>query len=277
LLATALLLALPTAANARPEPSSVARSVDVGPNGRSLTLRCARARIALGGAVIAISPEVTTRASVPSGARGWTFRFAGGPGRARVVLRCVRVRPSGGLRSTEIRGATRLFNGNVRPRSSLGATLRCPSGFVPTGYGLQQGGSGTVTLATARPGRRAWRFRLDNEGDAGASPTVFARCLARAAIGRGPGGAARHPLIVRVAGFRDRVGGGSRNDVTHRCPAGHFSAGAGHSMSASDDIVASRAFTFRVRGGRWTFANPDGGAERVSTYLTCLSLRTGFR
>jgi hypothetical protein len=274
--ALATILALPGAAQARPEPSSVTRTIDVGADGATLTLRCTRGAVALAGAVVAISPEVTTRSSMPGSARAWRFRFAGGPGRARAVLRCVSVRPSGGLRRSLVRVADRTFAGTVPANSSLRASLRCPAGFTPTGYGLQQDSSGTAIVTAARPGRRGWSFVLENEGDADTRPTVHARCLTRAATARGSGGTARHPLVVRVAGWRDRVRGAGRRRVTHRCPAGHFSAGAGHSLPVGDDIVATRGFPSRVRQGRWLFTNPGGGAETARTFLTCLSLRTDF-
>jgi hypothetical protein len=275
--ATVLLLGLPATADARPDASSVSRTFDVGAGGISRTLSCPRGGVALGGAVVAISPEVITRASMPDGVSRWTYRFAGGPGKARVVLRCVRVRPTGGLRKSEIRVSTRNFDGTVPANSSLRATLRCGSGYVPTGYGLEQGQAGTASVAVARPGPRAWTFVLENEGNDDTRPTIHARCLVRAATASGPGGTASHPLVVRVARFGDRVNGGARRAVTHRCPPGQFSAGSGHSLPASDDIEATRNFVFRRRFGRWIFVNPGGGAETARTFLTCLSLRTGFR
>jgi hypothetical protein len=277
LTATVLLLVLPAAADARPDASSLSRTIDVGAGGATRTLACPRGGVALGGAVVAISPEVIARASMPSGISRWTYSFAGGPGKARVVLRCVRVRPTGGLRTSEVRVSTRNFDATVPANSSLRATLRCASGYVPTGYGVEQAQSGAATVAVARPGPRAWTFVLENEGNEDTRPTVHARCLVRAASASGPGGSASHPLVVRVASFGDRVNGGARRAVTHRCPAGHFSAGTGHSLPASDDIEATRNFVFRRRFGRWIFVNPGGGAEMARTFLTCLSLRTGFR
>jgi hypothetical protein len=277
LMALAAILALPGAAQARPAPSSVGRTIDVGPDGATLTLACPKDAVALAGAVAAISPELTTRASVPRGIAEWRFAFAGGPGRARAVVRCVRVRPSSNFRTSVIRVANRTFGGTVTPNGTLRATLRCPAGYSPTGYGFEQGESGTATVAAARPGNRAWRFVLENGGTGDTRPTLHARCLGRTATATRPGARASHPLIVRVAGWRDRVGGASRRRVTHRCPAGHFSAGAGHSLPAGDDIVATRAFAFRNRPGRWLFTNPGGGAVTARSYLTCLSLQTDFR
>jgi hypothetical protein len=273
---SAAALALPALAQARPEPLSVSRTVDLGAGGTSVTLRCPRGAVVLAGAVAGISPESTVRASRPDSFAAWRFRFAGGPGRARAVLRCVRVRPSGSIRRTSVRVATRIFKGTVPADGALRADLRCPAGFVPTGYGLEQGGSGTAIVASARPGSRAWSFVLENEGNAATRPTLIAQCLIRAAAATGPGGSARHPLVVRVAGWRDTVGGGARQRVTHRCPAGHFSAGAGHALLVRDDIVATRAFAFRSRPGQWLFSNPGGRAQTARTFLTCLSLQTGF-
>jgi hypothetical protein len=250
--------------------------VSVGPGTTSLTLGCPRGGVALSGSVIAMSPDVTLRDSLPGGVTGWAFRLTG-TGNARAAVRCVRVPPTGGLRRSTVRVSARTFDGTVPAHSSLRATLRCARGFAPTGYGLQQGSSGTATVAVARPGRRAWTFVLENDGNGDTRPRLHARCLARTATATGPSGSARHPLVVQVAGFRDRVNGGARRRVTHRCPAGHFSAGTGHSLPVSDDIEATRAFAFRSRLGRWTFVNPGGGAETARSFLTCLSLRTGFR
>jgi hypothetical protein len=275
--ALAAVLALPGLAQARPAPSSVGRTIDVGPDGATLTLACPGGAVALAGAVSAISPEVTTRASVPRGITEWRFSFAGGPGRARAVVRCVRVRPSANFRTSLIRVASRTFGGTVTPDRSLRATLRCPAGYTPTGYGFEQGDSGTATVTAARPGSRAWSFVLENEGSGDTRPTLHTRCLSRSATATRPGASASQPLIVRVAGWRDRVRGASRRRITHRCPAGHFSAGAGHSLPAGDDIVATRAFAFRSRPGRWLFTNPGGRAVTARSYLTCLSLRTDFR
>jgi hypothetical protein len=273
--AAVLLVALPAAAAARPDPSSRSRTVSVGPDATSVTLGCPRGGVALSGSVIAISPDVTALASMPSGVSGWAFRFAG-TGNARAAVRCVRVPPTGGLRRSTVRAASRTFDGTVQPHSSLRATLRCARGFAPTGYGLQQGQSGTATVAVARPGRRAWTFVLENNGNDDTRPRLHARCLARAATARGPSGRARQPLVVRVASFRDRVNGGARRRVTHRCPAGHFSAGAGHSLPVIDDMEATRSFAHRGRLGRWTFVNPGGRAETARSFLACLSLRTNF-
>jgi hypothetical protein len=275
--ALAVALALPGAAHARPDATSVGRTISVGPDGATLTIRCPRGAVVMAGAVVATSPEVTTRSSAPTSVTEWTFRFAGGPGRARAVVRCVRVRPSGGLRTTSIGVANRTFDGTVPTNGSLRATLRCPRGYAPTGYGLEQGASGTAIVATARPGRRAWSFVLENAANDATRPTIHARCLSRAAAARGPAGRARHPLVVRVSSWRDRVSGAGRRRITHRCPAGHFSAGAGHSLPAVDDIIATREFPFRRRPGRWIFVNPSGDAEVARSFLTCLSLRTSFR
>jgi hypothetical protein len=273
--AAVLLLALPAAAVARPDTSARARTVNVGPGATSFTLGCPRGGVALSGSVIATSPDVTTRDSMPSGVSRWTFGFAG-TGNARAVVRCVRVPPTGGLRRSTVRTASRTFDATVQPNSSLRATLRCARGFVPTGYGLQQSESGTATVAVARPGRLGWTFVLENNGSEDTRPRLHARCLSRAATARGPNGSARHPLVVRVAGFRDRVNGGARRRVTHRCPAGHFSAGIGHSLPVIDDIEITRSFPSRGRLGRWTFVNPGGRAQTARSFLACLSLRTSF-
>jgi hypothetical protein len=272
----ALALALPGFAQARPDPSSVARTISVGPGGATLTLRCPNRGVAMAGAVVAISPELTTRSSIPRSVTAWRFTFAGGPGRARAVVRCVRVPPSGELRRSSIRIAGRTLENTVPANGSLRATLRCPRGFSPTGYGLEQGGSGTAIVAAARPGTRAWSFVLENEGNSGTRPTLHIRCLARFARASGPNGRARHPLVVHVGAWSDRVRGAARRGVTHGCPAGYFSAGAGHSLPVGDDIVATREFPFRRRPGRWTFVNPGGAAETARTFLTCLLLRTSF-
>jgi hypothetical protein len=270
------VLVVPAAAAARPDPSSRTATVSVGPGQSLLTLGCPRGGVALSGSVIAMSPDVTLRDSLPDGITGWTFRFTG-TGNARANVRCVRVPPSGGLRRSTVRVASRTFDGTVPPHSSISATLRCARGFVPTGYGLQQAPSGTATVAVARPGRRAWSFVLENDGNGDTRPRLHARCLARAATARGPNGSARHPLVVRVAGFRDRVSGGERRRVTHSCPRGFFSAGTGHSVPVSDDIEVTRAFTNRARLGRFTFVNPGGAPATARSFLACLSLRTGFR
>lgn len=275
--ALAVALALAGPAQARPAASSVDRTVDVGPDGTALTLRCPTAALAMAGAVVATSPEVTTRASTPAGGNAWSFRFAGGPGRARAVLRCVRVRPSGGYRTTQVRVAGRAFNAAVPANGSRRAMLRCPAGYTATGYGLEQASSGTAIVTRARPGPRAWGFVLENEGSDDTRATLHIRCLVRVAVARGPAGRARHPLVVRVASWRDRVPGAGRRRVTHSCPTGHFSVAAGHSLQARDDVVATREFTFRRRPGRWLFVNARGGAAAAHSFLTCLSLRTGFR
>ncbi|HEX2233990.1 MAG TPA: hypothetical protein VHG69_11580, partial [Thermoleophilaceae bacterium] len=276
LAAVVLALALPGLAHARPDASSVARTISVGADGATLTLRCPRGAVAMAGAVVAVSPEVTARSSAPISVTEWSFRFAGGPGNARAVVRCVRVPPTRSMRTTSIRVAGRTFEGTVPATGSIRATLRCPGGFSPTGYGFEQAGSGTAIVTAARPGTGAWAFVLENEGSSDTRPTIHIRCLARAARASGPGGSARHPLVVHVGAWNDRVAGGRRRQFTHGCPAGYFSAGAGHSLPTADDIVATREFPFRRRPGRWTFVNPGGGAENARTFLTCLSLRTTF-
>ena len=276
-MAALALLCAPALAEAYPYGVSITRTVQAGPDGGSRTLACHRSMVALGGAVVSSPPEVTPIASVPRGVTGWTFRFAGGPGEARVILRCIGVRPSGSLRTSRIRAATRSYMSTVTAGASASITQRCPTGFVPTGYGLRQSGAARVILTTAKPGRRAWTFRVENRGRQDSRLTVIAHCVARAATARGPRGAARHPLRVRVARFGDTIDGGSEREVVHRCPARHFSIGAGYSFALGDDIVANWAFMHAVRHGRWSFTNPSGRPERVATYLTCLSLRTTFR
>ena len=293
LLVLVALAVLPAAASATPLPSSVARNVQVKPSGTtSVSVRCpSRQSVALAGAVVSAGSGAVPRDSVPGDGRSWTFRFttlggsSAGSRRARVVLRCVRLRIEQGMQEVRLRVFTGLREVTIRALSSRRVRVSCAPGFVPTGYGMDrafrsEGGplpAADLRLAASVPSTGSWVFRVENAGGSDTRAALRVRCLARTATARRGSRSLRQGLKVHTAAFSDSVGTGSSENVTHSCPAGHFSLATGHALSANDDIFVRLASPFASRSGRWTFDHQAGGSQSVRTYLTCLSLRTSFR
>jgi hypothetical protein len=286
LLAVAVPLAAAGPASAgAPIPSSVERSVTLPADGtRSLTLRCPGEGVALSGAVSS-SGTGTAGAldSIPNpDGRSWTFRFASGAGadrrRAAAVLRCMRVRVPRAVRRVRLLTATRRDPDVTVPGGSTRrAALRCPPGFVPTGWGHEGLPPGELRVAAAVPGRGGWEFRLENPGAAVASGTLHIRCLERAQRGRGRGRALRHGFRVRRASFRDGVRVGDAGPLAHSCRSSEFSVATGSWLAAGVELVLGASHPTGERGGRWTFDHRGGRREPVRTYLLCLDLGSRWR
>lgn len=287
------LLALPALASATPLPSSVSKGVQVKSSGTtSATVRCPSTQsVALAGTVVSAGSGAIARDSVPRGARSWTFRFTtlGGTTarsrRARVGIRCVRLRIDPGMQGVRLRVFTGLREVTVRGLSSRRVRVSCGPGYAPTGYGIDHGfrdrggplPASDIRLAAAAPSTGSWVFRLENAGGDDTRAALRVRCVARTATARRGSRSLRQGLKVSRGEFSDNIGLGSSESVTHRCPSAHFSLGLGHALAADDDIVLRRAAAFDSRSARWTFAHESGGSQRARTYLTCLSLRTAFR
>jgi hypothetical protein len=262
--------ALPAAAQGRVvEPVSVTGNVDV-PAGqtRSLTLRCPARAVALNAA------SLDATSSVPGiNARRWTFHFSAGASSetSRAVLRCVRLRlprrVSGvGLAvGTVIEPVFQLPPGNTQD-----LTIKCPSGQVPTGWGLERTGAANGLAPTAaRPTKRGWFFAVVNSGAAPAAGNLHIRCLERrqrASTGQ------RHAFSTRVASFTERLQGGG--SASRSCRASEYSVAAG--LSGSGGVRLTGSSLVGARGAEWAFAAPPGAAT-AQTSLVCLARTTGFR
>jgi hypothetical protein len=263
--------ALPAAAQARVvEPVSVTGQVDV-PAGqtRSLTLKCPARAVALNGAALAAT------SSVPGdNARRWSFRFSAGAAAetGRAVLRCVRLRLPRRVSGVGLAVGTVIEPIlEVPPGGTQSIAVRCPSGQMPTGWGLERsGGDNGLALAEVAPTKRGWSFAVENTGAAGADGDLHIRCLERrqrASSGQ------RHAFSTRVASFGEQLEGSGT--TSRSCRAGEFSVATGVSLPAADDIVLSGTTVVGQRGGEWAFAQPSG-TTAVETSLICLARTTGF-
>lgn len=281
-------LLVPAAALANPAPFSVSRGVAVKPAGTTLRIDCPRGSTALAGAVTSRSSSVTVHDSRPADSPRWVFRFsslAGAPKpRARAAVRCLRLKPRPGVRHWRVGNFTGSRTVRIRPLSTRRVRVRCLSGYLATGYGISRSGadpvgplpSGDVRVAAAVPAPRHFTFRLENPGGDMVRATASVRCLSRMASAKRDGATVVQRFAVARRRFSNRVRSGARRVVRHRCPRAHYSLAAGLSLRSADDIFSTGAHAAGRRGARWSFNHPAGGAQRVGTYVTCLSLRTGF-
>jgi hypothetical protein len=161
--------------------------------------------------------------------------------------------------------------------STSRVALRCPPGFVPTGWGHEGLLAGDLRIAAAVPGRGRWAFILENTGAARVTGTLHIRCLERSVRARRRGQAVRHGFRIRRASYRDGVPAGGAVPLTHSCRRSEFSVATGTGLDASDDLVLSASHPAGERRGRWTFAHPGGAREPITTYLLCLDRGSRFR
>jgi len=289
-LAAALALALPALASANPAPFSITKGVKVSTTDpTTLVIDCPRGATALAGAVVSTSTGVTPRDSMPTDSPRWVFRFtalAGSPNpRARASVRCLRLDPAPGVRRWKLGNFTGTRTVRVGALATRRVRVRCLSGYVATGYGISRTGtgpvgplpSGDIRVAAAIPSPSGFTFRLENPGGAMVRVTARVRCLSRMASATRNGATVTQRFETRRPRFSDLVKSGGSRVVRHRCPSGHYSLAGGLSLTAADDIFSTGAHASGRRGGSWSFDHPAGKAQRVRTYLTCLSLRTGFR
>jgi hypothetical protein len=264
----ALALFTPSGAGAQPvTPVSVSKSSTVPANGsRSLTLRCPGASVALNGAPTSLVGTSSVPGTRP---RAWTFRFTAGaaPRTVGAVLRCVRLKLPAGVRGVGLVVGTRWSPRlTLAPASARQVEVRCQSGQMPTGWGLERL-QGTpvdaVAVAAAVPTARGFALRLENTGAVDASALVLIRCLKRA---QRAGNGQTHRFARRVARFE----GGT----THSCRPSEYSVAAGASLDPVGDAVLRSAYPTGTRGARWAF----GGASDALpvTSLVCLSRTTLF-
>lgn len=284
---TIAVLAVPASAQAAHTvvPSSVARSTTVPAGGSStLTLRCPTAAVALNAAVTRRGAGVTVRRSIPgAGADDWSFRLSAGGGGAgrrgvRAVLRCVRLDLRDGVFGARLDVSTRRPPAiRVPAGGSTSTALRCAPGFVPSGYGLDRGARGNLTLAAAMPTARGWEFRVENTGRSAGSARLSARCLKRDVSARRGGGGTQLRFGLARRAFSDAVGRmpGSRGTFTHTCAESKFSVATGHTVDPDGGILVTGGGPNGLRAGRWSFR---GAAARdvMTTYVLCLNRRTQF-
>ena len=283
-------LLLPAMALANPAPFTVTKGVSVKASGvTNLTVDCPRDATALAGAVVSRSTGVTVRDSLPTDSWRWVFRFTGLAGatnaRARAAVRCLRLDPAAGTRRWKLSNFTGTRTVRLPPLASREVRVRCLSAYIATGYGISRAGAGAprplppgdALVAAAIPARRSFLLRLENPGGDTVRVTANVRCLSRTASAKRNGTTVTQRFAVARPGFSDRVATGERRVVRHRCPAGHTSLATGLSLPVRDDIFMTGSHAAGPRGGRWFFNHPAGGPQRVRTWLTCLSLRTGFK
>jgi hypothetical protein len=263
---------VPAVAQARVvEPVSATGQVNV-PAGqtRSLTLKCPARAVALNGS----SFDATS--SIPgTNARRWTFRFSAGASAetGRAALRCVRLRLPRRVSGVGLAVGTviePIFE--VPPGNTQSVDIKCPSGELPTGWGLERAGAADngLSIAKAVPTKRGWSFAVENTGAAGAAGDLHIRCLERkqrASSGQ------RHAFSTRVASFTEQIEGDST--ASRSCRASEYSVATGVSLPPADDIRLSSTGVVGGRGGEWTFAQPSG-TRAVQTSLICLARTTGF-
>jgi hypothetical protein len=253
------------------EAISVSADVHVAPGqtARQL-LKCPARAVALNAGV---PSGLTSIDSVPRfTARGWDLSFAAGSNAidTRAVLRCVRMQLPQGVDGVSLAVETRIEPvDDLPPGLSEQRTLRCSTGFTPTGWGLDRTVDGNgLSIASAIPTKKAWRFVVENTGDANAAGTLYGRCLEKkqfAETGQ------RHSFATRVA--TSKASGGS---ATRSCRSSEFSVATGFSLPITDDIFLTGTGPFGRRDGEWHFAKASG-AGPVKTSLVCLSTTTSFR
>jgi hypothetical protein len=262
-----LAAAVPAAASARVvEPVTVTKPVAVqAGQSETVTLRCPARAVALNATTTA--PLAKTDSIPAADARTWAFRFsaAGSPINAQAALRCVRLRLPRGTRNVELIVGTQIqpvFEVPAGKRQEI--FVRCPTGEVPTGWGLEHGSANNgLSLIGADPAKHGWLLTVGNTGSTGAAGTVYARCLEpkqRAGNGK------THAFDIRTLSFADRGTGAA----THTCSPTEWSVATGldHEISLTSTGVVS------ARGGEWRFSKR---LRTLDASLICLSRTTGFR
>jgi len=271
MLGIVLTAALPAAAQARVvEPVSVTGQTDV-PAGqsRSLTLKCPDHAVALNGSAF----DATS--SIPgANARRWTFRFPAGASAetASADLRCVRLRLPRKVRGVGLAVGTIIEPVyEIPPGNTQTLSMKCPTGQVPTGWGLERTGDGNgLSIARAEPTRKGWSFAVENPGATGAAGRLHARCLERKQRARS---GQRHTFATRIASFTEQLEGSGT--TSRACRASEYSVATGVSLPTADDILLTKTGVVGNRGGEWSFAQ-NSGATAVETSLICLARTTGF-
>jgi hypothetical protein len=144
--------------------------------------------------------------------------------------------------------------------------MRCQSGQVPTGWGLERRDTGTaIAVAGARRTRRGYVFDLTNTGAAPAALTPRIRCLGRTQDG---GSGLTHSFRLRSPSFED-----SGRSARHSCRRGEYSVSAGASLDPAAGVFLSVAIPNGPRGARWRLS----GDAAATTQLVCLARGTRFR
>jgi hypothetical protein len=266
--------ALPAAAEAKVvEPVWVTGRTAV-PAGQtaSLTLKCPARAVALN--ATATSALAASSSTPAANARRWTFRFTAGasPRAGSALLRCVRLRLPHNVSGISLRVGT-VFEPvfEVPPGFTQQIDVRCPTGQVPTGWGLERRSpENGLAIAGAVPTPKGWSFAVKNTGSTGAAGSVNARCLVkkqRASTGQ------HHTFSTRVASFSEQIE--NRGTTSRSCRANEYSVATGVSLPAADDIALTETTLVGERGAEWSFSQ-FSGATAITTSLVCLARTTGF-
>jgi len=256
--------ALPAAAQARVvEPVWVTGHASVAPSQtKSITLKCPARAVALNGAAR------NAASSIPAiDARRWTFRFIRS---GSAVLRCVRLRlPHTVQRVSLVVGTVFEPVFEVPPGFTQTVAVKCQSGEVPTGWGLERRTDDNgLSIAGAVPTRHGWLFAVKNTGPIGAAGSLAVRCLERKQRART---GQRHVFSTRVASFTERIDGGGT--ASRSCAANEYSVATG--LSPAGGLVLTGTTLSGERDGEWSFSSA-GGTTSVQTNLICLARTTGF-
>jgi hypothetical protein len=268
----ALVVAAPVGAASKLKPKirTVSRTKTVKAGNRAFSVRCRKGYTALSGSPTPPGIGVDLTRSTPGpGKRRWRFGFFTSENiRVRVVLRCVKGRPR--LRTRRKKGI------RVLPLTTRTVRVRCPRGWVPTGWGERQPpGSGLARAAAlvAPPaldffrvgvsGRKmAFGLRNESEDETG-RVDLYVRCWKkRKRAGR----------IVRRTVHRHVTTSG---EVTLRgkCRRRQISLFTGFSFDPSTGVGLSSTRPIHKRSARWVFQNPLVDETDIDVSVFCLKLR----
>ena len=164
----------------------------------------------------------------------------------------------------------------VAAGSTVNLSLRCPSGYIPTGQGVGVS-TRAVKLVAAVPNRRGWSFRVENNGGSMARANASIRCLQRVAVGRR--GGARTSLAFGVKRVAYNAPSPLGQEPLHQRHLRSRPLQREHGHSRSTRATTSRccAATPSAAGtATWFFSN-RGAPEPVTNYLLCLSRGSRFR
>lgn len=278
-----MLCASPAGAGAKATvlPSTVGGATNVPAGGaRSLTLTCPGTAVALHAAPVRLPSGVRVTNSGPSDdVRRWTLRFgsvARASRRVSATLRCVRLDLPNGVTDVTVRVSTdNRPSVRVAAGSTVNLSLRCPSGYIPTGQGVGVS-TRAVKLVAAVPNGRGWAFRVENNGGSMARANASIRCLQRVASGRRGGARTRLAFGVKRMAYNGQVRSGKSRSISGTCARGRFSVSTGLSLDPGDDISLLRSYPFDSRDAKWFFSH-RGAPEPVTSYLLCLSRSSRFR
>lgn len=238
----------------------------------SFTVTCPPGFVAVGAGVSSPAPGTTLLSIRPVGLRAYVFRI-GNPvnnraQRVTVAVACRKLRLGGPV----LRVRPVKLKLVVNPGAQRTASLRCPQDTTPAGAGTdiqpQRGkaaggfAGNPLSVRTLTASLRGFAVTIRNSGHARRSAVLYGNCLT---VLR-PSGSESAPLRVQITTYTHPFRPGLQR-VTHSCPSGWFSIGAGYALRSP--VLRLEAAAAIDGGARWWVRNTGDGAATALLQLAC--------